>query len=87
MEGVGAAIMIKHAASMVYIKSIIAGVLALLLVVALMALMATIVLVALSVSGLGIDMVRWHLGSPFFWPPAIAIFSAGFLWKYRRLSK
>jgi hypothetical protein len=82
---------IKHAAGMVYIKSIIAGVLALLLVAALMALMATIVLVAVSVSGLvsglGIDMVRWHLGSPFFWLPAIAIFIAGFLWKYRRLSK
>ena len=72
---------------MVYIKSIIAGVLALLLVAALMALMATIVLVALSVSGLGIDMVRWHLGSLFFWLPAITIFSAGFLWEYRRLSK
>ena len=67
-----------------YVKSIIAGVLALLLVAALM---ATIVLVAVSVSGLGIDMVRWHLRSPFFWLLAIAVFSAGFLWKYRRLSK
>jgi len=69
---------------MVYIKSIIAGVLALLLVAVLI---ATIVLVAVSVSGLGIDMVRWHLGSLFFWLPAITIFSAGFLWEYRRLSK
>jgi hypothetical protein len=66
---------------MIYIKSIIAGTLALLLV----ALIGTIVLVAVSVSGLGIDMVRWHLGSPFFWLPAITIFSSGFLWEYRRL--
>jgi hypothetical protein len=68
----------------VCIKCIIAGFFALLLVAALL---ATIVLVALSILGLGIDMVRWHLGTPFFWLPAIAIFSAGFLWKYRRLSK
>jgi hypothetical protein len=44
---------------MVYTKSIIAGALALLLVAALI---GTIVFVAVSVSGLGIDMVRWHLG-------------------------
>jgi hypothetical protein len=73
---------------MVYLKSIIAGVLALLFVAILS---PTIVLVAVSVTGLGtglgIDMVRWHLESPFFWLPAITIFSAGFLWEYRRLSK
>jgi hypothetical protein len=73
---------------MVYLKSIIAGVLALLFVAILI---PTIVLVAVSVTGLGtglgIDMVRWHLESPFFWLPAITIFSAGFLWEYRRLSK
>jgi hypothetical protein len=73
---------------MVYLKSIIAGFLALLLVAVLI---PTIVLVAVSVTGLGIglgiDMVRWHLESPFFWLPAITIFSAGFLWEYRRLSK
>jgi hypothetical protein len=77
---------------MVYLKSIIAGVLALLFVAVLI---PTIVLVAVSVTGLGIDsvtglgidMVRWHLESPFFWLPAITIFSAGFLWEYRRLSK
>jgi hypothetical protein len=73
---------------MVYLKSIIAGVLALLVAV----LIPTIVLVAVSVAGLGIaglgiDMVRWHFESPFFWLPAITIFSAGFLWEYRRLSK
>jgi hypothetical protein len=42
--------------------------------------------VAVSVMGLGIDMLRWHLESPLFWLPAIAIFSAGFLREYR-LSK
>ena len=75
--------MVKHVA-MNYVKSIIAGVLALLLVAVLM---TTIFLVAVSVSGLGIDGVFWHLGSPFFWLPAIIIFGAGFLWEYRRLSK
>jgi len=69
---------------MVYLKSIIAGVLALLFV---SALIPTIVLVAVSVTGLGIDMVRWHLESPFFWLPAITILGEGFLWEYRRLSK
>jgi hypothetical protein len=69
---------------MVYLKSMVAGVLALLFVVVLI---PTIVLVAVSVIGLGIDMVRWHPESPFFWVPAIIIFSAGFLWEYRRLSK
>jgi hypothetical protein len=73
---------------MVYLKSIIAEVLTLLFVAVLI---PTIVLVAVSVTGqvtgLGIDMVRWHLESPFFWLPAITIFSAGFLWEYRRLSK
>ena len=71
---------------MVYLKSIIAGFLALLLVAVLI---PTIVLVAVSVAGagLGIDMVRWHPESPFFWLLAIIIFSAGFLWEYRRLSK
>jgi hypothetical protein len=56
---------------MVYLKGIIAGVLALLLVAVLI---PAIVLVALSVIGLGIDMPRWHLSSPFFWLPAIIIF-------------
>jgi len=36
-------------------------------------LLATIIFVAVSVSGLGIDGVIWHLGSPFFWLPAIII--------------
>jgi hypothetical protein len=69
---------------MVYVKSIIAGVLALLLVAVLIPM---VVLVALSVIGPGIDMPRWHLESPFFWLPAIIIFGAGFFWEYRRLSK
>jgi len=69
---------------MVYIKSIIAGVLALLLVPVLV---ATIIFVAVSVLGLGIDMVRWHPESPVFWLLAVIIFGAGFLWEYRRLSK
>jgi hypothetical protein len=69
---------------MVYVKSIIAGVLALLFVAVLI---PTVVLVAVSVIGLGIDMPRWHFESPFFWLPAITIFGAGFLWECRRISK
>ena len=73
---------------MVYLKSIIAGFLALLLVAVLIPTIVLVaVSVAVSVAGLGIDMVRWHLESPFFGLPAITIFSAGFLWEYRRLSK
>ena len=66
---------------MVYLKSIIAGVLALLFAAVLI---ATIFLVAVRVIGIGIDM---NLGSPLFWLPAIVVFGAGFFWEYRRLSK
>jgi hypothetical protein len=66
---------------MVYFKSIIAGLSALLFAVVLI---ATIFLVTVRAMGIGIDM---NLGSRFFWLSAIAVFSAGFLWEYRRLSK
>jgi len=72
----------------VYVKSIVAGVLALLCAAVLVpTILIVVVVVILSPIGMGIEMPRWQLGSPLFWLFAIIIFSAGFLWEFRRLSK
>ena len=72
----------------VYAKSIVAGVLALVLVALLIpAIVIVEVVDILGPIGIGKEMPRWQLGSPLFWLFAIIIFSAGFLWEFRRLSK
>ena len=70
----------------VYLKSIIVGILALL---AAAVLIPTILIgvVLLIHRPDGIDMPRWHVESPLFWLLAIIIFGAGFFWEFQRLSK
>jgi uncharacterized BrkB/YihY/UPF0761 family membrane protein len=74
----------------IYLKSVIAGLLALVLAAVVIVVIGTTILAFLlfvyGAVGIGIDMPRWHLGSPLSWLPAIIIFSAGFYWNYRRLS-
>jgi hypothetical protein len=73
----------------VYLKSIIAGVMALVLSYILFMMIVYVALLASVRSHGGTDFIvwRWHLSSPAFWLPVIAIFTAGFLWKFRSLSK
>lgn len=75
---------------LVCVKSIIAGLLALLLVALLFSI--TILIIAQltlgGISGFGLDFARGHTVVPLCWLlAAIAIFSAGFFWELRRLTK
>lgn len=72
---------------MLYLKCVVAGLVALILVfggIFVAALFA--VMTGGFVSGLGFDKPERYFGSPVFWLVALAIFGAGFLWEIRRLS-
>jgi hypothetical protein len=75
----------------IYLKSVIAGLLALVLAAVVFVVIGTTILASLLFVyggvGVGIGVSRWHVGSPLSWLPAIIIFSAGFYWNYRRLAK
>jgi hypothetical protein len=75
-----------HGVKVVYLKCIIVGVLALLAAAVLIPTIF-IVVVLLIYRPNGIDMPRWHVGSPLFWLLAIIIFGAGFFWKFQKLSE
>jgi hypothetical protein len=72
----------------VYLRSIIAGVVALLLATVLI---QAIIFVAAIIHGSNgnarwVLLFRWHV-VPIDWLLPIIIFGAGFYWEYRRLSK
>jgi H+/Cl- antiporter ClcA len=69
---------------MVYLKSTVAGVAAL-LVIAFVIAIAALLAIAVRRSG---DLVIWHVHteSGVFWLLAIVIFALGFIWKFKRLS-
>jgi hypothetical protein len=70
---------------MTYLKSTIAGILALFVVAVLV---PTILFFTLRVfNGRGPQTIYWNLKSPLVWLLAIIVFSAGFFWEFRRLSK
>jgi hypothetical protein len=77
---------------MVYLKSAIAGILAVattaLLIYAILTLLL-IILVAHKNAHEGFDLPYWHVhtGSPAFWIVVAIVFAAGFLWEFRRISK
>lgn len=69
---------------MIYLKCALAGLAALFVSFGILAIFATVVVLVL---GIGIDIPERHFGSPVFWVPALVIFSVGFFWQLRRLTK
>ncbi len=69
---------------MIYLKCVLAGLAALFVSFGILAIFATVVVLVL---GIGIDKPEWHFRSPAFWVPALVIFSVGFFWQLRRLTK
>ena len=72
---------------MIYLKSTIAGLAALLLAAVVIYITALLAIVVLFRSG-GIDLPIWHVHSesPTFWLLVTVIFALGFFWEFRRLS-
>ncbi len=72
---------------MIYLKSIIAGMLTLLLA-AVIIYVAAFVAILVIFKPDGIDFPIWHLHtkSAAFWLVVTLIFSLGFVWEFRRLS-
>ena len=75
---------------MACIKSIVAGLLALVIVFG--SLVATVVIIAWrflgGISGVGVASPRGHIITSVFWLLiAIATFAAGFFWEFRSLTK
>ena len=72
---------------MIYFKSAMAGILAL-VAAAVFLYMLLVLVVIVSSKGAGFDLPRWHIQieSPLFWAQVIIVFAAGFFWEFRRLS-
>ena len=70
-----------------YIKSALAGILALLSMTAILFAVAAVLLLANSDFGFDMPVVHVHYKSPVFWVLVVVIFSVGFRWELRRLSK
>jgi hypothetical protein len=72
---------------MIYLKSVTAGILALMLV-ALFAYAILTLILLIMVRPDGFDLPRWqvHVESPAFWILVIIIFGAGFLWEFHTIS-
>jgi hypothetical protein len=72
---------------MIYLKSTIAGVAALVLAAAFIYIAALLAIAVLFRSG-GVDFPIWHVHteSPAFWLLVTVIFALGFFWEFRRLS-
>ena len=72
-----------------YLKCVIAGLVALILVcVAIFVFVAGLLFVGI-MAGFGFEFEKpqWNFGSLVFWLVAIVVFGAGFLWEHRRLSR
>jgi uncharacterized integral membrane protein len=75
---------------MVYLKSAIAGILAVattaLLIYVILTLLV-IILIAHNSANEGFDLPHWqvHTESPAFWIVVVIVFAAGFLWEFRRI--
>jgi hypothetical protein len=80
---------VAQAAPMIYIKSVLAGIIA---VVVSIVVLATIwdvglrVWIRLRSGGSGFYSIHISLSSPLLWGFGLLIFGAGFYWEYRRLS-
>jgi hypothetical protein len=72
---------------MIYFKSTIAGLAALLLAVAVIYI-AALIAIAVIFRSSGIDLPIWHVHteSPAFWLLVVVVFVLGFFWEFRRLS-
>jgi hypothetical protein len=74
---------------MVYLKSAIAGILAVATTALLIYVILTfvIILVAHKSANEGFDLPHWqvHTESPAFWIVVVIVFAAGFLWEFRRI--
>lgn len=70
-----------------YLKCVSAGLAAVILVfVATFVFVAGLLFVGM-IAGFGFEKLQWHFGSPVVWVFALVAFVAGFIWKFRRLSK
>ena len=75
---------------MIYLKSLLAGFMALFLFVFLVFLVVFVVLALISYRTHDNSAIGWDpisLTRPFWWIVAAAIFSTGFLWELRRLTR
>jgi hypothetical protein len=76
---------------MIYLKSAIAGILAVMATALLIYTTFTlllIILIARRNANAGFDRPHWHLRteSPAFWILVLIVFAVGFLWEFRRIS-
>jgi uncharacterized BrkB/YihY/UPF0761 family membrane protein len=79
---------------MIYVKSILAGLLALVVIPVCLLVMVVVgmMIYTLAHSTLGEGSIGWDPISlirmnPIFWPVPVFIFFTGFIWEYRRLAK
>jgi len=72
---------------MIFVKSILAGLVSLIAVGILLLISMVVTLIPLTSPGttVGIDIVSMARSSPLIWILAVLAFSLGFHWKYRRL--